>query len=335
MMGKVTMNTTMPAASATTVANTFIDNYMGDANATQIKVYLYLLRMMQAQLPTSVSDIADRFNDTEKDIMRALTYWEKKGLIGLEFDNAGHLSGVWLEDIPSEKKKEGQPAPAININSASRTRSGRKSKATDEKEDQQLVFLAEQYFGKQLGPTDVQKIFYIRHTLGFSLDLSDYLLQYCAELGKKDFRYMEKVALAWHEAGISTVDEARTQSGRYNDNVIKVMKNMGRSDSPAPAEIAFITKWTDEYGFSQDIIEEACSRAVLSTQNRRFQYADGILKSWHENSVKNLSDIEKLDDAHKASPASAASTPHKSGKYTGFLQNTYDFDQLEKALVKN
>ena len=60
--------------NATVVSNLFIDEYMKDANDAQLKVYLYLLRMMNAKQATSVSDIADKFNHTEKDIIRALKY---------------------------------------------------------------------------------------------------------------------------------------------------------------------------------------------------------------------------------------------------------------------
>ena len=63
-------------ADSTVVSNLFIDQYMKDANDAQLKVYLYLLRMMSAYQPTSVSDIADRFNHTEKDVLRALKYWQ-------------------------------------------------------------------------------------------------------------------------------------------------------------------------------------------------------------------------------------------------------------------
>ena len=52
-------------ADSTVVSNRFIDEYMGDANDAQLKVYLYLVRMMNANLATSVSDIADKFNHTE------------------------------------------------------------------------------------------------------------------------------------------------------------------------------------------------------------------------------------------------------------------------------
>ena len=71
---------------ATVLSNKFIDEYMKDANDAQIKVYLYLLRMMGANRSTSVSEIADKFNHTEKDVMRALKYWEKMQLLSLMID---------------------------------------------------------------------------------------------------------------------------------------------------------------------------------------------------------------------------------------------------------
>ena len=71
-------------ADSTVVSNLFIDEYMKDANDAQLKIYLYLLRMMNAHLATSVSDIADKFNHTEKDVIRALKYWEKNHLLDLD-----------------------------------------------------------------------------------------------------------------------------------------------------------------------------------------------------------------------------------------------------------
>ena len=71
---------------ATIISNRFIDEYMNEANDAQLKVYLYLVRMLNANLETSVQDIADRFNHTEKDVLRAFVYWEKKGLLTLDYN---------------------------------------------------------------------------------------------------------------------------------------------------------------------------------------------------------------------------------------------------------
>ena len=78
----------------TSISNLFIDEYMADANDAQLKIYLFLIRMMNANLPTSVTDIADKFNYTEKDVLRSLTYWESRQLLALDFDAAHNLSGI-------------------------------------------------------------------------------------------------------------------------------------------------------------------------------------------------------------------------------------------------
>ena len=50
------------AADATVLSNVFIDEYLKDANDAQLKVYLFLVRRLQAGDPVSISDMADRFN---------------------------------------------------------------------------------------------------------------------------------------------------------------------------------------------------------------------------------------------------------------------------------
>lgn len=115
---------------STAVSNCFIDEYMKDANDAQLKVYLYLLRMMHANLPFSVSDIADKFNHTEKDVLRALRYWEKQKLLTLDYDGDKNLVGIHLCELnPGETGTNHTctaPGPARcdrNANAVSRTAS--------------------------------------------------------------------------------------------------------------------------------------------------------------------------------------------------------------------
>ena len=63
--------------TTTSVPNRFIDHYMISANGEYVKIYLYLLRCMnQPECTFSLSRLADHFDHTEKDIQRALKYWE-------------------------------------------------------------------------------------------------------------------------------------------------------------------------------------------------------------------------------------------------------------------
>ncbi len=98
-------------ADSTVVSNLFIDEYMKDANDAQLKVYFYLLRMLNAEQAISVSGIADKFNHTEKDVIRALKYWEKQQILDLDFDDNKTLVGIHLRDLSTQAT----PAPQHNV----------------------------------------------------------------------------------------------------------------------------------------------------------------------------------------------------------------------------
>jgi hypothetical protein len=86
------------SSDTTLVSNLFIDEYMKDANDAQLKVYLYLLRVMGAGASADISQMADLFNHTERDIVRSLDYWAGLGLLSLDHDEQGELTGIHLCD---------------------------------------------------------------------------------------------------------------------------------------------------------------------------------------------------------------------------------------------
>ena len=80
----------------TTIYNSFIEDYMPAANGSYVKVYLYIAKCLQAKESNfAISSLADQLENTEKDILRALMYWEKKGLMSLNRDKAtGEILGL-------------------------------------------------------------------------------------------------------------------------------------------------------------------------------------------------------------------------------------------------
>ncbi|MCR4903092.1 MAG: DnaD domain protein [Butyrivibrio sp.] len=362
-MGRVTINQNT-GVSSTSVSNIFIDEYLGEANDAQIKIYLYLLRMMSANLPTSVSDLADKFNHTEKDVLRSLRYWEKLGLISLEYDESGLLTSVHMEDVVPhktiKKRKETSPvqetimeapakiAPIRQISMPASTTPVKPAYTADQLESFQqdvnlspLLFIAEQYFGRTLNPTEMTTILYIHDELHFSADLIDFLMQYCVDHHKKDFRYMEKVAINWAEMGITTPKQARQQTYKYDESVLDIMKALGMENAPTDKEVSYISRWQGEYSFSMPIIMEACDRTVMSTQRNRLKYCDSILRNWYENNVKTKSDITRLDANFSSNIArernnKKVSSIDMKNRFNQFQQSTaYDFDELEKQLLDN
>ncbi len=115
------------------------------------------------------------------------------------------------------------------------------------------------------------------------------------ERGKKDFKYIEKVAVNWAEEGITTPKQAQKFSTRYDRSVYSIMNSLGRSTSPTAKELEFINRWTRDYGFSTDIILEACERSSLATDKHRFEYAEGILTAGEQAMYTTRPDIQQMD----------------------------------------
>ena len=346
-------------AGSTAISNRFIDSYMAEANDAQLKVYLYLVRMMSANLPTGISDMADKFNHTEKDIMRALKYWERCHLIALEYNDAKVLTGIRFvspSEVPVNVERPLAPIVPLKLVSAPAEEKAPEVKTPepvkpdydnisysrdqlkafkDSPETGQILFIAEAYLQKQLSLKDIEILYFISDELKFSAELVDYLLQYCVERGKTGFAYIKKVAISWAEAGIKTPKQAKSFIGNsYDKNVYTILKSLGRSSTPTPKEAEMVTKWYKDYGFDLEIISEACGRTVLATDSHRLEYCEKILSSWKNAGVKTLSDVAGADSSYRKPKAPAAVASSKN-QFNQMIRTKYDFDEIERQILSN
>ena len=146
----------------------------------------------------------------------------------------------------------------------------------------------------------MNSILYWYDGLGFSTDLIEYLVEYCVSKGHTSIRYIEKVALAWADNHITTVEQAKLTAGLHSQLYFSVMKALGiNGRSLVPAETAYIDKWRSDYGFSSEVITTACERTIQAIHQPKFEYIDSILTSWKKNHVSTLEDIARLDEAHQ------------------------------------
>ena len=340
----------------TLIANSFIDSFLSDANDAQIKVYLFLLRHMSIPRMCSISAMADFFNYSEKDVIRALTYWERKQVLTLSYNDKQEITGIGLCSFTGVPQKQPEPETAkspqvqTHLTDAVTCLAPAPASAFTKPEyslDQlaefksrentsELMFIAETYLGKTLSANDIRSLLFISDELHFSFDLMDYLLQYCIDRGKRDFRYIEKVAISWAEAHIETSEQAQNHAMKYDKDTYTVMNALGKNNLPTPKEAEYIKRWYQIYGFTSDVILEACERTVMATDKHRFEYADRILKSWKDFGVHHKADITKADAAFLASKKKPSrSSSFSKNNFNHFQQNDYDFDALEKELLNN
>ncbi len=325
-------------ANSTIVENVFIDEYMMKANGEYVKVYLLLLRHLQSgDADLTVSKLADYLECNEKDICRAFRYWEKSGLLKVEYDENHVISGLSFGPAAEEKAPSKAPAKAtVSTEEPVEKPVKPTTRKASQKQMKQLYFVTEQYLGRTLSVTDIQKINFFYDSLNFSPDLIEHLIEYCVDNGNKSMRYIEKVAMSWSDDGISTVAEAKERALSYSKNTYVVLNAYGiKGRGPASVELEYIRRWYDEYGFSTDIIIEACNRTITNTHQADFKYTESILKNWFSKGVKSLTDITLLDAAYKQKKSSTTkSSPTASARrLQNFDGRSYDMTSLEQQLL--
>lgn len=379
-MNKLTIRT-QNHSNTTTVENHFIDSFMPRANGEFVKIYLYLIRIMNdPNSSSSLSTIADVLEHTEKDLLRGLSYWEKEGLLSISWDNNHNISAIDIvpssKAVPQEVVQEvpvtvtepilapvipmvsETPNPAITsvlptltnfsatcpttLNAvkavASHAETAQNVSINSDEDFEQLLYIIEQYMGSTLSMTVLEHIRYFYDDLKFSSALIEHLFEYCVENNHKSIQYINSVADNWHKEGIKTVEAAKIQSKRYNKSYYIILRSFGISGrEPVMHEIQYMDKWLTHWGFSLEMINEACAKTISAIQKPNFNYADAIITNWKDNQVKTLNDILEVDSKH----TSTIVKPNNSGNFArgnnrattnNFTQHEYDMNDIQKLL---
>ncbi len=351
----------------TVVSNIFIDSYMPRANGEYVKVYIYFLRCISnGTMEFGISQIADHLDSTETDIIRALNYWSKEGLVKLNKDQDGNIMEITLLDPTNynqepltnyapEKQVQTPLTDSFYTDNAFQAESAATvsveprqiverptyteaqiAELTNTDEIKWLMNIIEIYLERLLTPTDVQLILYLYETLNFSAELIMHLYDYCVSKNKRNASYIEAVALSWAEEGIDSVAKAEASSVKYNTTYQAISKAFGLNRQPGAIEKQYIDKWTQKYGFDVKIIVEACNRALLRTGKPDFKYTDGIIENWHKHNVKNRADIETLDASHNQRSKQYAANiqrsnetrPNPKNQFNNFQQRDYSKEYI-------
>lgn len=380
----------------TLISNVFIDRYMITSGSSHLKTYLLLVRLLSdPQKEISVSGMADILDCSESDVLRSLRHWEKKGLMKLKYADESRLlteivlfnpeqlerGTVQREVVASQapgqgivnrqvvgqeadasretgyQKQEEEPLPPRQVNFAA---------VSQDEKFSRLMFIAEQYIGAPLSRSDCESFAWLYDGLKMDSALLEYLVEYCVTNGRRSVRYMETVAVDWHRKKIKTVEQARIYTPLHNKNLYAVMKALGLNGrQPAPSERKIIDKWFQEYGFSLDMVVEACNRTMVSIHEPNLNYVESILSRWKKAGISRLDQVQSLDEkfqkqkeeqenesdaAAKGGAGKAGFGKNGSGKggagrngagksskkpgaqFHDFEQRNYDYDELLKQI---
>ncbi|OPF52299.1 DNA replication protein DnaD [Clostridium baratii] len=319
------------ALNFTPVSNVFLEKYMPKARGEFVKVYLLMLKYNISSEPgVNSSVLASTLNLLESDIMNALNYWNDEGVIKLvPIDKMNNFS---IEFLSLEDEDPTVNSDNIDIMSA-----------LNNNETKDMLNDIEKILARPLSLKEMSIYLGWQREFNFSSELILILIEYCSSKGKTHPRYIEKVAEAWHDMNIRTVEEAQINIKQNEDKWSKIRRilsylGMNTSEVMKPQE-EMLEKWLFIYKFNMDIIQKACDICFERLNRADFKYIDGILSKWNQNNIRTLEDIALKDkNTNKTNNKQYKNNYNnnnngKALRFNDFKQREYDYDSLEKKLL--
>lgn len=312
----------------TPVSNIFIENYMANARGEYIKVYLLGLKYcISGEAGFNSTIIASTLSLLETDVINALNYWNDEGVIKLiPIDNMGNYKIEFLDLIKAPSNDD-----SIDL-----------LKELDNTRIKDMLQDIERIIARPLSPKEMTTYLGWQKDFNFSPELILLLIEYCISKGKSDYRYIEKIAIAWHDSNITTIDSAQDYIKKHEDkwiNIRKILTYLGLKNGEVmkPQE-DMLNKWLNTYDFPLEVIYRACDICFERINRADFKYIDGILNKWFKENIRTLKDVE-LKDSKKVSykpidkPMANNSRNQGKNQFNNYEQRNYDYKDLERKLL--
>ena len=152
----------------------------------------------------------------------------------------------------------------------------------------------------------------------------EYLLNlgaYLADLGKLSVARLVSEAIKLVERDIDTPEalQAYIDDKRHStDADLRIRRLFKKYDRPfTKSESMRFKKWIYDFGYSEEILEQAYELCVAKTDKFQAGYMDHILERWHEKGCKTLSDCNAQTQRDRAELAAKNKNGTKSASHKG------------------
>lgn len=339
-MSEINLNVTVNT-NATIISNAFIERFINDANASHIRFYLYLMYYSKNHRSFSISSACDFLEDSERDVIRSINYWEKQGVFKVVRTDKNTIVSISISD-PSLPPYEdiGETPLAEEVNTKESDDIFTYPEEECDFDLKQIITTAGKFAERSLSGSEIDFICDLNEKLGFSTEMINYLYEYCClTKGINRFTYIKSVALAWAEKNISTVEAAKNEAEIYNKENSLVMKAFGLSRLPGNSEKQYIDKWFHTFNMSAEMVTEACDRTLKRLAKPDFSYADGMLKKWFGSGITDLDGVKNEDKIHYMTKQSLnvvdGSAPKPlNNRFNNFEQRNYSDEEMADITKK-
>lgn len=339
--------------SDTPIESIFIDIYMPMADGNFVKVYLYSYKYAcnpSANTTVNNATISKHLNIPLATVLEAWDFWENKQIIkkhrrdnaadndyAIEFINLKQLFiNHTTQTIPTSKQSSGIQVP---ISISTKELFDANQSPNHKKMFNEIGKIIERGF---LTAVEKRQILGWLENYQVSLSLIIRAFDYCKQKKNiKNINYVERKIISWHDIGIS--DEEQLDQYLLNINNAcklhsRIFKALGFWRSPSESEVSIMNTWVEEYKYNEEIILKACENSS-KVSNVTIAYIHGILKNWHKDGVKVISDLESFGSNRNRKPTTSKISVLSQGKTKTKFHlsksrwSEYTADELEKIFL--
>lgn len=284
-MGMIQFDTQYAMFDTTPVENRFLLEFMPQAKAEYVKVYLYgLMLCYHPQEDMSVTQMSNELNMTEEDVRAAYRHWERMGLVRRVSD---HPATYQYLGVNRQFFMGAQPMvdPAYEAFT----------------ENLYATFGGE----RNLHSKEIGVAYEWVEDLGLPPEVVMMLVKHMIAKSGKNFSFSaaQKMAVELAERKVKSIEDAETVLER--DQVVwkgasAIVRRFGSHRNPTKDEQNLYETWMYQWGFSHDAIVAACAETTRA-QNPSFKYLNGILQRMKEDAGRAYTSAAQVEDARKVS----------------------------------
>ncbi len=226
------------ATAFTGVENEFLNEYLPSASGNDVKVYLYGLFLCQnPTIDVTLSELAEKLNLSEQEVISTFKYWEELGLVNL------------LSEQPL----------TVNYNPIRTLTSSKPKKYKAEKYTEFTKGLQLLYPDKMISTGEYTEYFHVMESYSIKPEVMLMLVKYCIDLKGKaiGYKYVVKVAKDFANRGINTIEKVELELASFIKKTAElesILKAMSIKRAPEHDDAKLLKKWTGELNFEYESI---------------------------------------------------------------------------------
>lgn len=253
----------------TVIDNKFLINYITDAPAVALKVYLMGLALVGDNADNSLQAMANKLNMTEDDVLDAYLYWEELGLVNLYKSNPPQVEYLSVRSTASMLKK---------IKPSKYDKFG--------KEMQHIIN------GRMLTVNEYNEYYMFLENTTFAPDALLAVAQYCVDLKGNDINYAYVLTVARNQLAKGALTREAVQNNlnsqcKYDNDLKIILKLLGVKRAIDHQDRELFEKW-NKMGFQLEQLSYIAKQISSGGMKR----LNSLCQEYYRNGTISVKEIE-------------------------------------------